>query len=459
MLQHELKKWFGFEDFKPGQQEIIESVLNNEDTLGILPTGSGKSLCYQLPTYIRQQPTLIISPLISLMDDQVMQLKLHGEHHVCCIHSGMDENERKRNIEALTKSRFIYLSPEFILQPQNFKLIKNLNIGMVVLDEAHCLSEWGYDFRPHYALIGKIIARFPTATVLALTATAPNYLTYDLNAMLKKSFHVIKTSMNRDNISLTHKNFADDEAKLKWLLPALENSGPTIIYVSSKKVCLTLAKEIYNYGFLTGIYHGDLSYQERHTVQHQFLNNEIPIIVATSAFGMGINKKDIRSIFHYHLSTSPSNYMQEIGRAGRDGADSQAISLFQPDDSFLLETLLFTDMMTTNDIDAFETGAFVTPDKFEILEILNSYYSFAELRTIFDRTYQRKRQGYIRMLGYKNLDQCRRTYMMEFFGETLSKRPDQCCDNDSDLNVINLINRKKVKRKMDFNEKIQNLFK
>ncbi|MDH9160031.1 MULTISPECIES: RecQ family ATP-dependent DNA helicase [Staphylococcus] len=458
MLQHELKKWFGFESFKPGQQEIIESVIADKDTLGILPTGSGKSLCYQLPTYIKQQPTLIISPLISLMDDQVMQLKSHGEHKVSCIHSGMDEDERRLNINALSNSRFIYLSPEFILQPQNFKLIKTLNIGMVVLDEAHCLSEWGYDFRPHYALIGKIINQFPKAAVLALTATAPPHLTFDLNQMLNKTFHVIKTSMNRDNISLTHKNFPDDDEKLKWLLPALETTGPTIIYVSSKKTCLNLAKEIYNYGFLTGIYHGDLSYQERHTVQHQFINNEIPIIVATSAFGMGINKKDIRTIIHYHLSTSPSNYMQEIGRAGRDGTHSQAISLFQPDDSFLLETLLFTDMISSDDINAFEIGTFLPPDKQDILEILNSYYSFSQLRTIFEATYQRKRKGYIRMLGYKNLDQCRRSYMMEFFGESIEEKPNQCCDNDSELHSIHHLNRKKVKRKINYTEKLQNLF-
>ncbi|SUM33137.1 ATP-dependent DNA helicase [Staphylococcus gallinarum] len=155
MLIDELKHWFGFETFKPGQEAIIKSVLNQQDTLGILPTGSGKSLCYQLPTYIKQQPTLIISPLISLMDDQVMQLKAHGEHKVSCIHSGMDEDERSANIKNLKQSRFIFLSPEFILQPHNFKLIKHINFGLIVLDEAHCLSEWGYDFRPHYALIGK----------------------------------------------------------------------------------------------------------------------------------------------------------------------------------------------------------------------------------------------------------------------------------------------------------------
>ncbi|WP_436853913.1 RecQ family ATP-dependent DNA helicase [Staphylococcus caeli] len=459
MLQDSLKEWFGFETFKPGQEEIINHVLNHTNTLGILPTGSGKSLCYQLPTYIKQQPTLIISPLISLMDDQVMQLKLHGERHVCCIHSGMDENERHQNIQQINHSRFIFLSPEFLLQAHNFKLIQQLNIGLIVLDEAHCLSEWGYDFRPHYALVGKIVNHFKNATVLALTATAPSYLTDDLEHMLNKTFHVVKTTMNRNNIALAHKNFANDEEKLAWLLPKLTHSGPTIIYVSSKKMCLHLAQQIYKYGFLTGIYHGDLSYQERHTVQHQFINNEIPIIVATSAFGMGINKKDIRTIIHFHLSTSPSNYMQEVGRAGRDGAESQAISLYQPDDSYLLETLLFTDIVTTEDVTAFELGQFLPPDKNEILNTLHSYYSIAQLQHIFKTAFERKQLGYNRMLGYKNLDQCRRAYMIEFFDESLIEKPEQCCDNDSELVEINILNRKKVKRKMNFNEKIQNLFK
>ena len=145
MLQQKLKDWFGFDSFKPGQEDIISSVLDQKHTLGILPTGSGKSLCYQLPTYILEKPTLVISPLISLMDDQVMQMKLNGEHAVCCIHSGMDNTEKRQNLSNIRQSKFIYLSPEFILQPQNFKLIANIDFGLIVLDEAHCLSEWGYD--------------------------------------------------------------------------------------------------------------------------------------------------------------------------------------------------------------------------------------------------------------------------------------------------------------------------
>ncbi|MBE5662854.1 ATP-dependent DNA helicase RecQ [Staphylococcus sp. SS60] len=457
MLYEALKDNFGFDSFKPGQQEIIESVLRHEHTLGILPTGSGKSLCYQLPTYLSNKPTLIVSPLISLMDDQVMQLKINGEKRVACIHSGMDEIEKKHNIKLLRHSRFVFLSPEFLLQPANFKLISKIDFGMIVLDEAHCLSEWGYDFRPHYALIGKVTSHFKKAVVLALTATAPPHLQDDLTKMLSIQFNVIKTTMNRPNISFKHFNFQDDEEKIEWLLPFLETSGPTIIYVSSKKMCLNLAQMIYDSGFLTGIYHGDMNYQERQTVQQQFLNNDIPVIVATSAFGMGINKKDIRTIIHFHLSTSPSNYIQEIGRAGRDGERSQAISLYQPDDRYILETLLFTDMITKEDVQNFELGEFLSPDKQHILTTLHSFYKVETLKQIFQQSFKRKQLGFFRMIGYSKLDQCRRKYLLEFFGE-FPPAQEQCCDNDSNMMDIVVLNKKKVIRSIGFEEKLQNLF-
>lgn len=458
MLHDALKKWFGFDTFKDGQEEIISSVLNQKNTLGILPTGSGKSLCYQLPTYINQKPTLVVSPLISLMDDQVMQMKLNGETSVSYVHSGMDEQERQHNLAKIKSSRFIFLSPEFLLQPYNAKLLTHIDLGLIVLDEAHCLSEWGYDFRPHYALIGKVTRQFPQATVLALTATAQPYLLSDINHMLNTKFTEIKTTTNRDNISLSHLNFDSDEEKLTWLLDFLKNSGPTIIYVSSKKIGLTLAKAIYNEGYLTGMYHGDLSYQERHTVQQQFINNEIPIIVATSAFGMGINKKDIRTIIHFHLPTSPSSYMQEIGRAGRDGKMSQAISLYQPDDSYLLETLIFTDSITSDDITLFKEANLIDPTKLEMLTILNDFYSIQELNTIFNHSIQRKQLAYKKMIEYKMLNTCRRTFLLAYFGENNVKKPSYCCDNDTSLTNLAIYNRKKVKRKMYYNEKLHNLF-
>lgn len=457
MLQKALQDWFGFDTFNPGQEGIIQSVLDKQNTLGILPTGSGKSLCYQLPTYINQKPTLIISPLISLMDDQVMQMKKKGEHSVCYVHSGMSLEEKKKNLKFIKKAKFIFLSPEFILNRDNINYLRDIDLGLIVLDEAHCITEWGYDFRPHYALVGKITNRFSNATVLALTATAPKHLKEDLNEVVGTQFHEIKTKMDRSNISLTHLNFDNDNDKMIWLLENINHSGPTIIYVSSKKKCRELAQEIYKAGFLTGIYHGDMSYQERQTVQQQFIQNDIPIVVATSAFGMGINKPDIRTVIHFHLPTSPSSYIQEIGRAGRDGAYSQAISLYQSDDAFLLETLLFADMISDADIDAYKNGMALPDEKQSIIDILHLSYSVEEIQKIFQRSEYRKKEGYIRMLGYKNLTTCRREYLMSYFGESIQK-PESCCDNDEINERIDIRNPKKVTRKMDYLEKLNQIF-
>ena len=457
MLQEALENWFGFDSFKPGQEAIIESILRQQNTLGILPTGSGKSLCYQLPTYIMQKPTLIISPLISLMDDQVMQMRKKGERAVCYVHSGMGIDEKIQNLKLIKKAKFIFLSPEFILHRDNIKYLNNIDLGLIVLDEAHCITEWGYDFRPHYALVGKITKRFPKATVLALTATATRHLKQDLDEIVNTQFHEIKTKMDRSNISLSHFNFENDKEKTEWLINKVSSSGPTIIYVSSKKKCRELAQLIYNAGYLTGIYHGDMSYQERQTVQQQFLQNDIPIVVATSAFGMGINKPDIRTVIHYHLPPSPSSYIQEIGRAGRDGTYSQAISLFQPDDAYLLDTLMFADVINEADIEAFEAGGLLPEEKQRIIEVLRQRFSLKEIRQIFQRSEIRKKDGLIRMLGYKNLTTCRREYLMSYFGETIEK-PASCCDNDHNVEIINERNTKKVTRKMDYLEKLNQIF-
>ena len=223
------------------------------------------------------------------------------------------------------------------------------------------------------------------------------------------------------------------------------------------KMCVELAKTIYKHGYLTGIYHGDLSYQERQTVQQQFINNDIPVIVATSAFGMGVNKKDIRTVIHFHLSTSPSSYLQEIGRAGRDQQPSQAISLFQPDDRYLLETILFADMILPYDIDCYELGANIEPLKQDILEILHSHFTYAQLKQIFQIAQERKQLALNRMLSYSQLDQCRRKYLLEFFGE-VPDIPSICCDHDTDIKPLKIYNRKKVKRQMSYEDKLKNLF-
>ena len=255
---------------------------------------------------------------------------------------------------------------------------------------------------------------------------------------------------------LSHINFDNDAQKNECLKAAIQTTGPTIIYVSSKKKCRELAQMIYDEGYLTGIYHGDLSYQERQTVQQQFIQNKIPIIVATSAFGMGINKPDIRTIIHYHLPVSPSSYIQEIGRAGRDGQLSQAISLYQPDDYFLLETILFADVITDDDVAAMFAGVELPPEKQQIIKILASRYNQEEIQAIFKVSANRKQEGLLKMMGYKNLKTCRRNYLMSYFGESVSEI-EHCCDNDQTVESIHVPNIKKVARKMDYLEKLLSL--
>lgn len=456
MLTKALKHYFNFDSFKPGQKDIIVNVMAGKHTLGVLPTGSGKSLCYQLPTYIKGEPTLIISPLISLMDDQVMQMKMNGEQRVIAIHSGMEENERQLAFKQLTSARFIFVSPELLLQPHHFNRFKNLKLGLIVLDEAHCLSEWGFDFRPHYALVGHVIQHFQHTTILALTATATPQLLQDLTTVINLPFELYDSSVNRTNIAFDVKFMSSYEDKLDWLLNFIKDSGPTIIYVSSKKVGLQLAERIYASGHLTGLYHGDLSYQERQTVQHQFINNEIKIIVATSAFGMGINKPNIRSIVHFHAPYSPSNYIQEVGRAGRDGEMSQAIVLYQPDDQFLMQNLMTLNAISTTDIDLYQQSQLIDEEKRQIIETLRQRFSMKDLVEIFNKQYQLKHRAYRHMMHFIMTKQCRRSIILRYFNSSATQ-DQHCCDICDNILQISEKNGKKVKRQINYIEKLKSL--
>ncbi|UXR73013.1 RecQ family ATP-dependent DNA helicase [Staphylococcus sp. IVB6238] len=457
MLKAALKQYFGFSQFREGQESLIQSILEGHNALGILPTGSGKSLCYQLPTYIKQQTTLIISPLISLMDDQVMQMKMKGERRVVAIHSGMSSDERRMAYQQLDDALFIFVSPEFILQPHHLSRFQNIQLGLIVLDEVHCLSEWGFDFRPHYALIRKVTDLYQYIPILALTATATKHLQADIEFVTKRSFKLLQSEMDRPNISLAVKHMESYQEKIDWVLETIATSGPTIIYVSSKKVCVDIAEQIYASGYLTGIYHADLSYEERYTVQQQFLNNDIRIIVATSAFGMGVNKPDIRTVIHFHLSNSPSSYLQEIGRAGRDGQQSQAIALYQPDDQYLLETLSLANTITEEDIQLFEAGTLIDHEKHDILMLLTQQYSNIKLHEIFRQNFQQKSIALQFMLKYAHTGSCRRKLLMNYFGMTVLTK-DNCCDICGITHTIYEKNRKKVLRKFTYKEKLESLF-
>lgn len=327
-----LHKYWGYATFRHPQEEIIESILNNKDTLALMPTGGGKSITYQVPAMIKPGLCLVISPLIALMKDQVDNLKKLSIN-ASLIFSGM----RNKEIDIILdnciygKTKFLYISPERI-QNQFFQTrIQKMKINLIAVDEAHCISQWGYDFRPSYLKINTIRKFFPTTPVLALTATATKDVVKDIQEKLNfKRNNVIRASFIRKNLSY---NVVKDENKYARLLRILNKiKGSTIIYVRNRKN----TKYIYNFLESNKIsatyYNAGMNYEARQRAQEDWIKNKKRVMVATNAFGMGIDKSNVRLVIHFDLPDSLESYFQEAGRAGRDGQLSYAILLFEDND-------------------------------------------------------------------------------------------------------------------------------
>ena len=338
-LQANLKKYFNYDAFQEGQEEIIRDVLHGEDVLGILKTGSGKSLCYQLPALMLPGVTIVVSPLISLMIDQVREIKAFHMKQVTAIHSLQSWSERKKVMQHLGDYKLIFVSPELLQQSETLSQLKKISISLFVIDEAHCISQWGYDFRPDYLRLSNIIQQLGNPPILALTGTATPEIQQDIIEHLKRpkmKKHIY--SMDRYNISLLVHKLSDEDEKKRILLKLLGTvQQPTIIYFSSRKS----AEQISHFVRMNiperevAFYHGGMDTSDRIKIQQQFLNDQLDIICSTSAFGMGINKRNIRFIIHYHMPTQLESYIQEIGRAGRDGKDSVSVLLYKEGDELL----------------------------------------------------------------------------------------------------------------------------
>ncbi|MBT3250013.1 MAG: RecQ family ATP-dependent DNA helicase [Candidatus Pacebacteria bacterium] len=338
--QQTLQKYFGFDNFRVGQLDIINSIISKKDVLAILPTGGGKSICFQIPGLVMPGTTLVISPLISLMKDQVDAL-LKKNIAATYINSSLKKEEKKNRLKQLSqqKYKFVYVAPERLQATQLKKICQQIKISLVAVDEAHCISMWGHDFRPEYTQINQFINSLPTQpTVAAFTATATQEVRTDIISSLElNQAQVFLNSFKRDNLSFhattCHDNFSQELALFIILKKHLGQAG--IIYTTTQKKAEYVAKLIKHYwgdDFPISAYHAGLETKIRAHIQDQFLNNQLRIITATNAFGMGVDKSNVRWIIHYQVSGSLENYYQEAGRAGRDQQPANCYLLFNPAD-------------------------------------------------------------------------------------------------------------------------------
>lgn len=412
-----LKQYFGYTAFRDGQEEIIDSILKGEDVVGIMPTGAGKSLCFQIPALMLEGITLVISPLISLMKDQVNALVQAGVK-AAYINSSLSASQFQRVMQNAENGQYkiIYVAPERLLTDDFQNLVQKSIISMVTVDEAHCVSQWGQDFRPSYLLIEKFIEKLPTRPpVSAFTATATGEVRDDMIKLLKLNTPtLVATGFDRKNLFFEVKHPKDKMAALLNILKK-HNQKSGIIYCSTRKnveeVCDVLREE----GYGATRYHAGLSDQERKTNQEDFLYDRSPIMAATNAFGMGIDKSNVSFVVHYNMPKDIESYYQEAGRAGRDGEPADCILLYSGQD--VITNQFFIE--NGNQGDVFDD----------------------ETRELIKR---KDRERLKTMTFYCHSSQCLRSYILNYFGEKGADFCGKCfnCNNNSELIDITIDSQK-----------------